>query len=97
MPTTPIRVWNALNDAMANVGAGKAGTEMRVDITVNGTPESHDVEARTLLVHYLRDAVGLKGTNIGCDTTSCGACTVFVNGESVKSCTVLAARPRGPT
>ena len=57
---------------------GKAGTEMRVDITVNGTPESHDVEARTLLVYYLRDAVGLKGTNVGCDTTSCGACTVLV-------------------
>jgi len=74
---------------------GKVGIEMRVDITVNGTPESHDVEARTLLVYYLRDAVGLKGTNVGCDTTSCGACTVLVNGESVKSCTVLAAQVEG--
>jgi len=68
---------------------------MQIDITVNGTAESHDVEARTLLVYYLRDAVGLKGTNVGCDTTSCGACTVLLNGESVKSCTVLAAQVAG--
>jgi carbon-monoxide dehydrogenase small subunit len=68
---------------------------MRIDITVNGTPESHDVEARTLLVYYLRDAVGLTGTNVGCDTTSCGACTVLLNGQSVKSCTVLAAQVAG--
>jgi carbon-monoxide dehydrogenase small subunit len=53
------------------------------------------VETRTLLVHYLRDAVGLTGTNVGCDTTSCGACTVLYNGESVKSCTVLAAQADG--
>jgi len=68
---------------------------MQIDITVNGTAESQDVEARTLLVYYLRDAVGLKGTNVGCDTTSCGACTVLLNGESVKSCTVLAAQVAG--
>ncbi len=68
---------------------------MNVTINVNGTPESHDVEARTLLVHFIRDTVGLTGTNIGCDTTSCGACTVLVNGESVKSCTVLAAQADG--
>ena len=68
---------------------------MQIEITVNGTTESHDVEARTLLVYYLRDAVGLKGTNIGCDTTSCGACTVLLNGQSVKSCTVLAAQGAG--
>lgn len=68
---------------------------MRVTITVNGTVESHDVEARTLLVHYLREVVGLTGTNVGCDTTSCGACTVLVDGESVKSCTVLAAQADG--
>jgi len=68
---------------------------MQIEITVNGTTESHDVEARTLLVYYLRDAVGLKGTNIGCDTTSCGACTVLLNGQSVKSCTVLAAQVSG--
>jgi carbon-monoxide dehydrogenase small subunit len=64
-------------------------------MTVNGTAESHDVEARTLLVHYLRDSVGLTGTNVGCDTTSCGACTVLLNGQSVKSCTVLAAQAAG--
>jgi carbon-monoxide dehydrogenase small subunit len=68
---------------------------MKVAMTVNGTPESHDVEARTLLVDYLRDAVGLTGTNIGCDTTSCGACTVLLNGQSVKSCTVLAVQVAG--
>ncbi|MCF7552851.1 MULTISPECIES: (2Fe-2S)-binding protein [Pseudonocardia] len=65
---------------------------MKVDITVNGEPTSADVEPRTLLAHYLRDTVGLKATNIGCDTTSCGACTVLVDGESVKSCTVLAVQ-----
>jgi len=68
---------------------------MRVDMTVNGTSESHEVEARTLLVNYLRDTLGLKGTNVGCDTTSCGACTVLLNGRSVKSCTVLAAQAAG--
>ncbi|HVB52546.1 MAG TPA: (2Fe-2S)-binding protein [Acidimicrobiales bacterium] len=68
---------------------------MKVEMTVNGTAESHDVEPRTLLVHYLRDTLGLTGTNIGCDTTSCGACTVLVNGQSVKSCTVLAVQASG--
>jgi len=68
---------------------------MQVTVTVNGRTESHEVETRTLLVHYLRDACGLTGTNIGCDTTSCGACTVLLNGESVKSCTVLAAQADG--
>jgi carbon-monoxide dehydrogenase small subunit len=65
---------------------------MKVEITVNGERTSADVEPRTLLAHYLRDNVGLKATNIGCDTTSCGACTVLVDGESVKSCTVLAVQ-----
>ena len=68
---------------------------MNVTITVNGEKTSHEVEDRTLLVHYLRDAVGLTATNIGCDTTSCGACTVIVDGLSVKSCTVLAAQTDG--
>src|SRR5579875_35048 len=68
---------------------------MQVTVTVNGRTESHEVETRTLLVHYLRDACGVTGTNIGCDTTSCGACTVLLNGESVKSCTVLAAQADG--
>ncbi|GAA4708444.1 (2Fe-2S)-binding protein [Pseudonocardia yuanmonensis] len=65
---------------------------MKVEITVNGERTSHDVEPRTLLAHYLRENLGLKATNIGCDTTSCGACTVLVDGESVKSCTVLAVQ-----
>jgi carbon-monoxide dehydrogenase small subunit len=66
-----------------------------VGITVNGAPQRHDVEARTLLVHYLREDCGLTGTKIGCDTSSCGACTVLVDGESVKSCTMLAAQAEG--
>jgi aerobic carbon-monoxide dehydrogenase small subunit len=65
---------------------------MRLSITVNGQAHTDDVEPRMLLAHYLRDVCGLKGTNIGCDTTSCGACTVHVDGESVKSCTVLAVQ-----
>jgi aerobic carbon-monoxide dehydrogenase small subunit len=65
---------------------------VKVEITVNGESTSADVEPRLLLAHYLRDTLGLKGTNIGCDTTSCGACTVLLDGESVKSCTVLAVQ-----
>ena len=68
---------------------------MKVSMTVNGHVQSHDVEARTLLVHYLREPCGLTGTNVGCDTSSCGACTVHLNGESVKSCTILAAQVDG--
>jgi carbon-monoxide dehydrogenase small subunit len=68
---------------------------MKVGITVNGTAQEHDVEPRTLLVQYLREACGLTGTKIGCDTSSCGACTVLVGGESVKSCTMLAAQADG--
>ena len=68
---------------------------MDVSVTVNGKSYSHDVEARTLLVHHLRDGLGLTGTNIGCDSSSCGACTVHMGGESVKSCTVLAVQANG--
>ncbi len=68
---------------------------MQVTITVNGATGTHDVETRMLLVHYLREVLGLTGTNVGCDTTSCGACTVLVGGESVKSCTMLAAQADG--
>ena len=68
---------------------------MRLTITVNGTERTDEVEPRLLLAHYLRDVCGLKATNIGCDTTSCGACTVHVDGESVKSCTVLAVQAQG--
>jgi len=68
---------------------------MQVTITVNGQQRTDDVEPRLLLAHYLREVRGLKATNIGCDTTSCGACTVIVDGLSVKSCTVLAASADG--
>ena len=68
---------------------------MDVTITVNGQQHTHDVEPRTLLVHYIREHVGLTGTNIGCDTSSCGACSIHLNGEAVKSCTVLAAQADG--
>ena len=64
-------------------------------MTVNGEERSVDVPDRTLLVHLLRDTLNLTATNIGCDTTSCGACTVLVDGDSVKSCTVLAASVDG--
>jgi aerobic carbon-monoxide dehydrogenase small subunit len=68
---------------------------MQVELTVNGEQRSDDVEARLLLVHYLREVCGLRAANVGCDTTSCGACTVLLNGESVKSCTVLTAQCSG--
>ena len=68
---------------------------MEVSVTVNGVVRSADVEARTLLVHLLRDELGLTGTNVGCDTSSCGACTVLVDGLSAKSCTLLAAQVEG--
>jgi len=68
---------------------------VRISVTVNGKTYEHDVEPRTLLVHYIRETVGLTGTNIGCDTSSCGACTLHVNGESVKSCTMLAVQADG--
>jgi len=68
---------------------------MEVSLTVNGVVRSADVEARTLLVHLLRDELGLTGTNVGCDTSSCGACTVLVDGLSAKSCTLLAVQVEG--
>ena len=66
-----------------------------VRVNVNGEAREGDVEPRLLLVHYLRDVLGLTGTNVGCDTTNCGACTVHLNGEAVKSCTVLAVQADG--
>jgi carbon-monoxide dehydrogenase small subunit len=67
----------------------------RVRVSVNGETRESEVEPRLLLVHYLRDVLGLTGTHVGCDTTNCGACTVHLNGESVKSCTVLAVQADG--
>ena len=68
---------------------------MEVSMTVNGTTHTNDVEPRTLLVHYLRENLQLTGTHVGCDTSSCGACTIVVNGEAVKSCTLLAVQCEG--
>jgi carbon-monoxide dehydrogenase small subunit len=66
-----------------------------VSLTVNGQRQQHDVDPRLLLVHYLRDVLGLTGTKIGCDTSQCGSCTVLVDGVAVKSCTCLAAQADG--
>jgi aerobic carbon-monoxide dehydrogenase small subunit len=66
-----------------------------VHVTVNGEAHSDEVEARLLLVHYLRDNLGLTGTHVGCDTSNCGACTVHLDGQAVKSCTVLAVQADG--
>ena len=68
---------------------------MEISLTVNGAARSGEVEPRTLLVQFLREQLKLTGTNIGCDTSSCGACTVHVDGESVKSCTMLAVQADG--
>jgi carbon-monoxide dehydrogenase small subunit len=68
---------------------------MKIAVTVNGVRQEAEVEPRQLLVYFLRNQLGLKGTNVGCDTSSCGACTVLLDGESVKSCTVLAAQADG--
>jgi len=68
---------------------------VQISVEINGVTHSADVEPRTLLVHYIREVAGLTGTNVGCDTSSCGACTVHLNGEAVKSCTVLAVQVDG--
>ena len=68
---------------------------MNITVTVNGQIYTHDVEPRLLLVHYLRDVLGLTGTHVGCETSLCGACTVHLNGEAVKSCTLLAVQADG--
>jgi len=70
-------------------------TKRRIKVRVNGQSYEHEVESRLLLVDYLRDVVGLKGTHFGCDTTSCGACTVIVDGRSAKSCTRFAVQADG--
>jgi len=70
-------------------------TPVPITVTVNGLTHRHTVEPRTLLVYYLRETLGLTGTHIGCDTTSCGTCTVIINGLAVKSCTILAAQADG--
>jgi aerobic carbon-monoxide dehydrogenase small subunit len=78
----------------ASLSTGTAPV-VRIQVTVNGTAVPAEVEPRTLLVHFLREIVGLTGTHIGCDTTNCGACTVHLDGKPVKSCTVLAVQANG--
>ena len=73
----------------------EAPAKVAINVTVNGTARSAEVEPRLLLVHFLRDNLGLTGTHVGCDTSQCGACVVHLNGESVKSCTVLAVQADG--
>ena len=68
---------------------------MKVSMSVNGVDHEHDVEARTLLVHHLRENLRLTGTHVGCDTSQCGACTIHVNGEAVKACTMFAIQADG--
>ena len=72
------------------------GARVRIGVTVNGERRESEVEARTLLVYWLRDELGLTGTHVGCDTSNCGACTVHLDGEAVKSCT-RSRRPSGST
>ncbi len=66
-----------------------------VSLTINGTQHEHEVEPRQLLVHFIRETVGLTGTNVGCDTSQCGACTVLMDGKAVKSCTLLTVQADG--
>jgi carbon-monoxide dehydrogenase small subunit len=79
---------------MALLG-GRGGSDVNITVTVNGEVHDSDVEPRVLLVHHIREALGLTGTNVGCDTSSCGTCTVLLDGESVKSCTMLAVQADG--
>jgi carbon-monoxide dehydrogenase small subunit len=69
--------------------------KIAVSVTVNGAREAREVEPRQLLVHFLRETLGLTGTNVGCDTSQCGSCTVLLDGKAVKSCTVLAVQADG--
>jgi aerobic carbon-monoxide dehydrogenase small subunit len=81
--------------AVGYLEEGPVSTHVDVRLSVNGEARASRIEARLLLVHYLRDELGLTGTHVGCDTSSCGACTVHVDGEGVKSCTLLAAQVDG--
>jgi aerobic carbon-monoxide dehydrogenase small subunit len=72
-------------------------SEHEITVTINGEQQTRKVDARLLLVHFIRENLGLTGTHIGCDTTSCGACTVSIDGEAVKSCTVFAVQADGAT
>src|SRR5882757_9237026 len=79
----------------ASPTTSRGNRTVQISVTVNGTAHTDDVEPRTLLVHYVRENLGLTGTNVGCDTSSCGACSLHLDGEAVKSCTVLAVQADG--
>src|SRR5439155_17393131 len=85
----------ASNSPDSTLGRRGMAATAPVRLTVNGEAHEDAVEPRLLLVHYLRDNLGLTGTHVGCDTTNCGSCTVHLNGEAVKSCTVLAVQADG--
>jgi carbon-monoxide dehydrogenase small subunit len=80
---------------MSESSNGQADTRRSISVTVNGRPRTAEVESRLLLVHFLRDTLGLTGTHVGCDTSSCGACTVLLDGTPIKSCTFLAVQANG--
>ena len=80
---------------MVGEGSARAASTRRVEVSVNGVRHEAEAEPRQLLVYFLREQLGLMGAHVGCDTTSCGACTVLLDGESVKSCTVLAVQAHG--
>jgi aerobic carbon-monoxide dehydrogenase small subunit len=84
-----------MGEPIGGIRSAKGDPDVKINVTVNGTVHDSDVEPRTLLVHYVREVLGLTGTNIGCDTSSCGACSVHLDGEAVKSCTVLAVQADG--
>jgi carbon-monoxide dehydrogenase small subunit len=83
------------HELIADADIHGGGLAMKINLAVNGRQTSHEVEPRLLLVHYLRDVLGLTGTHVGCDTSQCGACTVMLNGVAVKSCTILAVQADG--
>jgi carbon-monoxide dehydrogenase small subunit len=84
-----------MSETTIAAGAEAPATTMPLTVTVNGAERRAEVEPRLLLVHFLRQTLGLTGTHVGCDTTSCGACTVLLDGVPVKSCTVLAVQAQG--
>lgn len=90
--------WCATQEILiscATLGSSPPEMPMNIMLTINGKSYSHDVEPRLLLVHYLREVVGLTGTHVGCETSLCGACTVELNGKAVKSCTMFAVQADG--
>jgi carbon-monoxide dehydrogenase small subunit len=98
-PVAPLRESTTdrrqLPDDISSTTSPGGSHPMRVAMNVNGSSQDHDVEPRTLLVQYLREPCGLTGTKVGCDTSSCGACTILLDGESIKSCTMFAAQADG--